>query len=242
MSRRFIALSTSFAAGLLLPAAALATITELGASPRTTTQIPSTTQTQAQTLTGTQRPTGQSAPSCPATPCLAVSRVTGFQLKVGGDRNPFVVPRAGSIVAWSITLGSPNKGETAFFDSYEGGPPEAGIAVLQAGKSLQYRLVAQSPTVLLKPYFGVTAQSARAFDPGQEGLRRRPQCPDMGTRAGPRAWPRRHLAREPPEIEVQRHNLPGGTDDAWKPHPVRLPVFDGTAHLHRHADLHSLAA
>lgn len=151
-------MSTSFAAGLLLPAAALATITELGASPRTTTQIPSTTQTQAQTLTGTQRPTGQSAPSCPATPCLAVSRVTGFQLKVGGDRNPFVVPRAGSIVAWSITLGSPNKGETAFFDSYEGGPPAAGIAVLQAGKSLQYRLVAQSPTVLLKRYFGVTAQ------------------------------------------------------------------------------------
>jgi hypothetical protein len=142
----------------MLPAAALATITELGVPPPTTTQAPSTTQTQTQTGTGTQPLTAQPAPSCPAKPCLAVSRVTGFQLTAGRDRNLFVVPRDGWIVAWSIRLGAPDKKETAFFDAYEGGPPAAGIAVLQSIKSPRYRLVAQSPSVSLRPYFGTTAQ------------------------------------------------------------------------------------
>jgi hypothetical protein len=84
--------------------------------------------------------------------------VTGFQLTTGPTRNLFVVPRDGWIVAWSITLGAPDKNETAFFDAYEGGPPAAGISVLQATKSLRYRLVAQSPTVSLSPYLGTTAQ------------------------------------------------------------------------------------
>jgi hypothetical protein len=158
MSKRFVALAGSFAAGLMLPAAALATITELGVPAPITTQAPSTTQTQTQTMTGTQRPTAQLAPSCPAQPCLAVSRVTGFQVTTGPDRNLFVVPRDGWIVAWSITLGAPDKKQTAFFDAYEGGPPAAGISLLQSSKRLRYRLVAQSPTVSLSPYFGTTAQ------------------------------------------------------------------------------------
>ena len=158
MSKRAVALAGSFAAGMMLPAAALATITELGVPPPSTTQVPSTTQTQTKTVTGAQRPTGQPAPSCPAKPCLAVSRVTGFQLTVGPDRNPFVVPRDGWIVAWSITLGTPTRSETAFFDAYEGGSPAAGISALQSSKSLRYRLVAQSPSVPLRPYFGTTAQ------------------------------------------------------------------------------------
>jgi hypothetical protein len=142
----------------MLPAAALATITELGVEPPTTTQVPSTTQTQTQTMTGTQHPSAQPAPSCPAKPCLAVSRVTGFQLTIGPDRNLFVVPRDGWIVAWSITLGAPDENETAFFDASEGGPPAAGISVLKPSKGLRYRLVAQSPSASLRPYFGTTAQ------------------------------------------------------------------------------------
>jgi hypothetical protein len=158
MSKRLLALAASFAAGLMLPAGAVATITELGGPPSNTTQMPSTTQTQTQTTTGAQPPTAQPAPSCPATPCLAISRVTGFQLTAGAKRNLFVVPRDGWIVAWSIALGAPDKKETAFFNANEGGPPAAGIAVLQAGKSLQYRLFAESPNVPLSPYFGKTAQ------------------------------------------------------------------------------------
>jgi hypothetical protein len=161
MSKRFLALAGSFAAGLLLPAAALATITELGGPPPSTSQLPPTTQTQTQATTGPQSPTAQPAPSCPASPCLAISRVTGFQLTAtGAKRNLFVVPRDGWVVAWSITLGAPDKKETAFFDANEGGPPAAGIAVLQAGRSLQYRLVAEGPSVSLSPYFGETAQFA----------------------------------------------------------------------------------
>ncbi len=47
------------------------------------------------------------APACPAAPCLAVSRTTGYQIKVADERNSFVVPEDGKIVAWSIALGKP---------------------------------------------------------------------------------------------------------------------------------------
>src|SRR5918994_2000690 len=46
------------------------------------------------------------APACPASPCLAVSRTTGYQIKVGDDRGAFTVPEDGKIVAWSIALGT----------------------------------------------------------------------------------------------------------------------------------------
>ena len=42
------------------------------------------------------------APTCPATPCLAVSRTTGYQIKIGDQRGLFTVPQDGKIVAWSI--------------------------------------------------------------------------------------------------------------------------------------------
>jgi hypothetical protein len=98
--------------------------------------------------------------SCPATPCLAVSRTTGFQVKVGTSRNPMAAPREGSIVAWTITLGKPNATQIKFFNTNEGGESEAGIAVLrpQAKPNLTYKLIASSPIIKLKPYFGKTAQ------------------------------------------------------------------------------------
>ncbi|HEX5225183.1 MAG TPA: hypothetical protein VFW29_08640, partial [Solirubrobacteraceae bacterium] len=67
---------------LLLPAAAPATLAEVGILPATT---PATVA------------------SCPSTPCLAVSRTTGFQVKVGTAKNPLSAPRSGSVVAWTIT-------------------------------------------------------------------------------------------------------------------------------------------
>lgn len=125
--------------GLVLPAVAPATLTEVGVIPPTT---PAT------------------VPSCPATPCLAVSRTTGFQVKVGSARNPLSASRSGTIVAWSITLGKPNATQIKFFDANEGGPSEAGIAILapQRKPNLTYKLIAQSPLVKLQPYFGETAQ------------------------------------------------------------------------------------
>jgi hypothetical protein len=139
MRRLYPALLASASLVLLLPAAAPATLAEVGVIPATT---PATVA------------------SCPATPCLAVSRTTGFQVKVGSVHNPVSTPRAGTIVAWTIALGKPTTTQIRFFNANEGGNAEAGIAVLrpQPKPNLTYKLVAQSPLVKLQPYFGKTAQ------------------------------------------------------------------------------------
>jgi hypothetical protein len=124
---------------LVLPAAAPAKLSEVG-------------------VLGTTNPA--TVASCPASPCLAVSRTTGFQVKVGSARNPIGVPRDGSIVAWTITLGKPNATQIKFFNTNEGGEAEAGLAILrpQPKPNLTYKLIAQSPPLKLQPYFGKTAQ------------------------------------------------------------------------------------
>lgn len=98
------------------------------------------------------------APSCPGSPCLAVSRTTGFQVGVAGADNISTAPHGGSIVAWTITLGNPTMNQIAFFDGNEGGAAEAGISVLRPEPGLEssYSLVALSPTVKLASYFGTT--------------------------------------------------------------------------------------
>ena len=125
---------------LVLPAGSQATLTEVGVIPPTTNP--------------------ETVPSCPGSPCLAVSRTTGFQVKVGTVHNPQAAPRAGTVVAWSIMLGKPNATQIKFFNANEGGPSTAGIAILRPQKTpnLTYKLIAQSPLVKLEPYFGKTAQ------------------------------------------------------------------------------------
>jgi hypothetical protein len=139
MKRISLALIASAALALALPALAPATLTEIGIIGATT---PAT------------------VPSCPGTPCLAVSRTTGFQVKVATANNLVSAPRAGTVVAWTITLGNPNAAQIKFFNANEGGASEAGIAILAPQKkpNLTYKLVAQSPLVKLQPYFGKTAQ------------------------------------------------------------------------------------
>ena len=124
---------------LALPAVAPAKLTEVG-------------------VIGTTTPA--TVASCPSSPCLAVSRTTGFQVKIGTVRNPMGVPRNGTIVAWTVTLGKPNATQIKFFNANEGGVSEAAIAVLrpQPKPNLTYKLVAQSPLIKLQPYFGKTAQ------------------------------------------------------------------------------------
>jgi hypothetical protein len=146
MKRISIAVLASVAAlALILPAVAPATLTEVGIIGATT---PATV------------PSCPGSPGVTGNPCLAVSRTTGFQVKVGSERNLLSAPRAGTIVAWTITLGNPNATQVKFFNEHEGGLSEAGIAILapQAKPNLTYKLVAQSPLVKLTPYFGKTAQ------------------------------------------------------------------------------------
>lgn len=124
---------------LLAPGLSQATLTEVGVIPATTP------------------PT---VPSCPGSQCLVITRTTGYQVKVGTTRGLTAVPRAGSVVAWEITLGKPNATQTKYFDTNEGGPASAALAILEPQRkpNLTYKLVAQSPTEQLQKYFGKSAQ------------------------------------------------------------------------------------
>jgi hypothetical protein len=139
MKRISTAILASSLLALVLPAASPATLTEVGVIPPTSPET---------------------VPSCPATPCLAVSRTTGFQVKVATANNPLGATRSGTIVAWTIMLGKPNATQVKYFDANEGGVAEAGIAILRPQKkpNLTYKLIAQSPLVKLQSYFGKTAQ------------------------------------------------------------------------------------
>jgi len=55
-------------------------------------------------------------PTCPQQDdqtCLALSRTTGYQVRVGSDRGPYRIPRDGKIVAWTVKLGDPSADEIA---------------------------------------------------------------------------------------------------------------------------------
>ena len=96
-------------------------------------------------------------PTCPSSPCLAVSRTTGYQAKVVDSRSVFIVPADGRIVAWTISLGKPNTRQIDFFDSNYG-EASAGLTILRRGKRLFHRVMGQSPVVKLEPYFGQKVQ------------------------------------------------------------------------------------
>jgi len=98
------------------------------------------------------------APSCPANPCQAVSRTTGYQAKVGAKRQVMVAPADGKIVAWTITLGSPGKSQVNYFNDNYGGASTAGITVLKPGRKLRHKVNGHSPLQRLQPYFGTTVQ------------------------------------------------------------------------------------
>src|SRR3954454_13543601 len=100
----------------------------------------------------------QPAPSCPAKPCLAVSRTTGYQAKVGPQRGIFTATAPGRIVAWTIALGDPTKKQIKFFNTTLGGPPSAGITVFRPGDNLYGTITGQSPVEPLTPWLGETVQ------------------------------------------------------------------------------------
>jgi hypothetical protein len=142
VKRALFAAPLALALALALPAGSLAKLTEVGVLGETTP------------------PTTPSCPSTATSPCLAVSRTTGFQVKVGETHSPLAAPREGTIVAWSVTLGKPSAAQIKFFNTNEGGEASAGIAILRAQRkpNLTYQLVAQGPVVKLEKYFGKTVQ------------------------------------------------------------------------------------
>ena len=96
--------------------------------------------------------------SCPSSPCLAISRTTGYQAKVGTSRGLMTVPKDGRLVSWTISLGKPGTKQTAFFNEKLGGEATAQIAVLRVGAKLHARVVALGEPVKLTPYFGQTVE------------------------------------------------------------------------------------
>jgi hypothetical protein len=99
-------------------------------------------------------------PSCPSRPCLAVSRTTGYQAKIGTTRGVMTIPKTGRIVAWTIALGSPGAQQTRFFNQRLGGESEAQITILNPRRKLRSRVVGQGEPQKLERYFGTTAQFA----------------------------------------------------------------------------------
>lgn len=95
--------------------------------------------------------------SCPAN-CQAVGRVTGYQGRGGEVRDPFVIPRAGKIVAFTIRLGAPDANQRRFFQDLYGGPSQVRLSILRRGERRNtmrnHRLVAQSPVFRLDEFFG----------------------------------------------------------------------------------------
>jgi hypothetical protein len=99
-------------------------------------------------------------------PCRVEGHITGFQESAEGDSSLFVAPFEGKIVAWSITLSRPSakdtkttENEIGTFDEILGTPAEARIGVLrpiEESKPPRYKLLRQSPLVVLNPYFGTT--------------------------------------------------------------------------------------
>ncbi len=135
MANRKTTLMTGAAVLLALPAAASAVMSEVG-----TAGVP------------------EAQPSCPEKPCLAVSRTTGYQAKVGEKRGLMTIPRNGRLVSWSIQLGKPGKTQTKFFNDKLGGEATAQLTLLRPGRKLRNRVMAQTPVQRLTKYFGKTVE------------------------------------------------------------------------------------
>ncbi len=229
MTRRHIPMlvvAAAAAISLLAPAVASARLSEIGLG--------------ADNSLGT--------PSCPSSPCLAITRTTGYQLVLGSRRNVFVAPRSGRIVAFTLRLGKPTTKQVDFFDQQSGGKSQVRLAILRPVASrvrgqILYKLNAQTDPLMVEKYFGTDgAVPALHLAADQEGLGRRAQRAHVGPGArGQR--PRQHVrvARQPREAVLEQPRATAAAHDAGLDAPVLLHVPAGAADVQRDADLHSLA-
>lgn len=107
------------------------------------------------------------APSCSDDSCQVWTRSTVFQLKVGNRQNVSKVPRAGSVVAFTLHLPSVIKKYYDYFATTYGGAPAARISILRRSPrkgvtKYRYALVAQSERVKVKDFLGSTPSFALA--------------------------------------------------------------------------------
>ena len=107
---------------------------------------------------------GPAKSNCPNDPCEAIGRVTGYQGRSGTVTNPFRIPRAGKIVAFSITLAKVTSTQVDFFNGLYGSPPSVRLAILRKGRTrktrLSHRLIRQSKLYNVQHYLGSTPSFA----------------------------------------------------------------------------------
>jgi hypothetical protein len=120
---------------LALPAGAQAKVVELGAGA-----------------------TPPAASHCPNDPCVAAYQVTAYQGRSGSLRNPFVVPRAGKIVAFTVSLGKLTDTQIEFFNGRFGDSPQVQLAILRRskrkGKLGNHRLMRESKVYDVSSFLG----------------------------------------------------------------------------------------
>jgi hypothetical protein len=97
---------------------------------------------------------------CPLT-CQAIGHITGYQVQIGAHKNPYVIKRAGKIVAWTIRLGKPDAEQTQFFANLFGQPPQARLTLLKKPKADKpktndLKILGQSEVFDLSKYLGST--------------------------------------------------------------------------------------
>lgn len=109
---------------------------------------------------------GEPDPNAPLSKrCQGVGELSALQVRADGEVNPYKIPSAGRIVAWSIDLARPSESEIAFFtDAPPGGPdvsegvgwgePSARISILKKLKRQRFKLVKQSAKIDLSSYLG----------------------------------------------------------------------------------------
>jgi hypothetical protein len=88
--------------------------------------------------------------------CQGLGRVTGYQVDADGRHNPYKIRQPGTIVAWGVNLGDPDKEEQDFFETQlsKSGPASARLAILKPKDNSRYKLVKQSPVVQLQSSLG----------------------------------------------------------------------------------------
>ena len=167
----------------------------------------------------------------PPSPCLAVSRTTGYQIKVADQRGSFVVPEDGKIVAWSIALGKPTTEQIKYFNENLGGPPTARLTVLRQGKTLFSRVVSQSPVQQLTPFLGQIVQFplGRALNV-KKGYVIALTVPTWAPALHAAAHRPVVVARLAPQGRMRRDRRPDRPDGAEGRRPVPLPL-QGAADL-----------
>ena len=134
MSRTFFAALAVAGATLAVPASASAMLADIGTN------------------------AGEAKASCPERPCLAVSRTTGYQAKVGPNRGLMTVPADGRLVSWTISLGKPGTKQIQFFNERLGGASEARVTVLQPRGKLRYKVISSGEPQKLRKWFGQTVE------------------------------------------------------------------------------------